>query len=70
MAPEKVSVMWLDSGPSEGRIDTISRKFIVNDNKTEKLKDGQLVEVRLSKKKGSKAKAWKARVVMSEKDES
>lgn len=42
---------------SEGKIDMISRKFIVNDNKAEKLKHGQQVDVRLSSKKGSKVKS-------------
>uniref|UniRef100_A0A1X7TL39 Uncharacterized protein n=1 Tax=Amphimedon queenslandica TaxID=400682 RepID=A0A1X7TL39_AMPQE len=65
---EKVSVMWLGAGLSEAKIDKINRKFIVNDNEKEELKDGQMVEVQLSRKKGSKAKAWKTEMVMLEKD--
>ena len=33
------------------------------------MKDGQKVDVRLSSKKGSKVKTWRARVFMSQKDE-
>ena len=58
---DKIQVIWMDPGPSCGRVDTVSRKFILQEGI---LFDGQNVKVQLSKKKGSKAKVWNAKVVM------
>lgn len=58
---DKIVVEWLDPGKSQGRIDIIFRKFILNDP-FGPLSHGKEIAVQLSKK-GSKAKIRKARVV-------
>lgn len=61
-----VSVVWLDPGPSLGRIDSVSRQFILEEGS---LEDGQEVRIQMSKKRNSKAKVWRAKVVnLSEQD--
>lgn len=55
-----VTVVWLDAGQSEGKVDTISRKFVLDEGD---LREGQEVSVQLTRKKGSRAKVWRAKVV-------
>lgn len=57
---EKVTVCWLDPGSNQGKIDTISRGYVLDKGD---LKDGQQVRIRMSKKKGSKAKIWNAHII-------
>ena len=61
-----VQVLWLDSGPSNGKIDTISRRFVLEKGD---LHEGQIVRVRLSTKKCSKAKVWKAKIIKLSEDD-
>ena len=55
-----VTVEWTDPGQSQGKVDKISRKFILNEGK---LSNNQEVSVHLSKKRGSKARVWHAKVI-------
>ena len=55
-----VTVEWTDPGQSQGKVDKISRKFILNEGK---LSNNQEVRVQLSKKRESKARVWNAKVI-------
>ena len=58
---EKIQVVWMDAGPSLGRVDTVARRYVLEDGP---LVDGHEVHVQMSKKRGSKARIWNAKVVM------
>ena len=63
---DKVQVVWLDTGASCGRVDSVARRFILEEGP---LEDGQDVTVQMSRKKGTKAKKWRAKVVMLVEDD-
>ena len=66
MSSSTVTVRWVDPGLSQGKTDTVARKFIQDEGD---LVHGQKVKVQLSRKKGSRAKVWNATVVDQAKDD-
>ena len=54
-----ITVGWLNPGPSIAKISE-GKEYVLDEGP---LTDGQDVSVQLSKKKGSKAKIWRAKVV-------
>lgn len=55
-----VNVIWLDEGPSEGKISSVARRFNIDEGE---LEDGQDIRIQMSRRKDSKAKIWNAKVV-------